>query len=93
MNLAGTFPTEGDHPVSHFLASFPQHIHIGGLHLYTGPTQPHGGMPPAFFDWRRHTLMSFDAFFRNCPREWLAIEDPELLHRHREMLQTLDVVP
>jgi hypothetical protein len=34
--------------------------------------------------------MSFDAFFRNCPREWLAIEDPELLRRHEEMMKTLD---
>jgi hypothetical protein len=93
LKMAGTFPTEGNDATHHFLPSFPQHIHIGGLHLYTGATQPHAGMPPAFFDWRRHTLMSFDAFFRNCPLEWLAIEDPELLRRHGEMVQTLDAVP
>jgi hypothetical protein len=92
LSMTGTFPTEGDGATRHFLASFPQHIHIGGLHLYTGVTQPPVGMSPAFFDWRRHTLMSFDAFFRNCPREWLALEDPELLRRHAEMMQTLETV-
>ena len=92
MSMARTFPTEGDDLANHFLSSFPQHIHIGGLHLYTGPTQPPAGMPPAFFDWRQHTLMSFDAFFRHSPREWLAIEDAELLRRHEEMIGNLEAV-
>lgn len=90
LNMTGTFPADADDPGHHFLTSFPQHIHIGGLHLYTGPTQPLTGMPPAYFDWRRHTLLSFDDFFRSCPREWIAIEDPELLRRHWDMLRTLD---
>jgi len=90
MNMAGTFPAEGNETAHHFLPSFPQHIHIGGLHLYTGPAHPRASSPPAFLRWRYHVLMSFDAFFRNCPREWLAIEDPELLRRHEEMMKTLD---
>jgi hypothetical protein len=93
LNMSGTFPADGDGAVRHFLPSFPQHVHIGGLHLYTGPTRPPATMPPAFFDWRRHTLMSFDTFFRSCPRGWLAIEEPELLRRHGKMMQTLERVP
>jgi hypothetical protein len=93
LNMTGTFPTDGDDSGNHFLPSFPQHIHIGGLHLYTGPIQPPTNMPSAFFDWRRHTLMSFDAFFQHCPSEWQSIEDPELLRRHNEMIRTLGAVP
>lgn len=89
LGMAGTFPTPGDDSTEHFLPSFPPHIHIGGLHLYTGASRPHSCMPAAFLDWRRHTLLCFDAFFSNCPREWLAKEDPELLRRHEEMMATL----
>jgi hypothetical protein len=93
LDMTGTFPTEGDDSVRHFLPSFPEHLHIGGLHLYTGPTKPPTGMPPAFYDWRCHTLMRFDAFYRDCPSEWLAIEEPELLRRHEEMMMHLRAVP
>ncbi len=91
MNMTCTFPVDGEDGTHHFLSSFPQHIHIGGLHLYTVATQPRTDMPSAFFDWRRYILMSFDAFFQNCPREWLELEDPELLRRHTEMMQTLEM--
>jgi hypothetical protein len=89
LNMVRSFAPEGGDETNAFLPPFPRHIHIGGLHLYTGATQPHADMPPAFFDWRNHTLMRFDAFFRNCPREWLEIEDPELIRRHEEMMQSL----
>ena len=74
----------------HLLPSFVKHVHIGGLHLYTGRIRPRKDMPKAYYDWRQYTLMSFEAFFTNCQPEWLAIEDPELLRRHREMMQTLE---
>lgn len=92
LDLAGTFPPDEDGGCStgHFLPSFARHFHLGGLHLYTGTAHPSAGMPPAYFDWRRHTVMAFEAFFRSCPPEWLAIEDPELLRRHAEMLQVLE---
>lgn len=93
MGLAATFPTEDDESVQHFLSALPQHVHLGGLHLYTGPAQPPANMPPAFYDWRQYTLMRFDTFFSHCPPELLAVEDPELLNRHREMLSTLKVTP
>jgi ribosomal protein S12 methylthiotransferase accessory factor len=90
MNLTGTFYAGDGDSAGHLLPPFPPHIHIGGLHLYTGVSQPPRDLPPAFFEWRRHTLLSFDAFFRSCPPEWLAIEEPELLRRHAEMMQTLE---
>lgn len=93
MGMVGTFALEPDHAEGHLMESFPPHIHIGGIYLYTGPTRPRNGMPPAFFTWRRRTLLSFDAFFRNCPQEWLAIEEPELLRRHGEMMSTLETLP
>jgi hypothetical protein len=93
LHMTGTFPTDGDDAIPHFLTSFPRHIHIGGLHLYTGPTHPPEDMPPLYYKWRRHTLLSFDTFFRNCPREWRAIENPELLRRHAKMMQTLESTP
>jgi hypothetical protein len=93
LHMTGTFPTDGDDGMPHFLTSFPQHDHIGGLHLYTGPTQPLDDMPPLYYRWRRHTLLSFDKFFRNCPQEWRAIENQELLRRHAEMMRTLETTP
>jgi hypothetical protein len=92
MGLAGTFQVDGDGAIGHLLPSFPEHVHIGGLHLYTGPARPPDGMPPVFYEWRRYTLMRFDAFFRDCPREWRSVEDPELLRRHGEMMRTLGAV-
>jgi hypothetical protein len=89
MNMVRNLAIEGGGSMDDFLLPFPPHIHLGGLHLYTGTTKTHIDTPPAFLDWRRHTLMSFDAFFRNCPREWLDIEEPELLHRHEEMMKSL----
>lgn len=90
LGMTGIFPVDGDGLELNFLPSFPPHAHIGGLHLYTGPTQFPVGMPKAFYDWRRYTLMSFDALFKNCPSEWIAIEDPELLRRHEKMVNTLE---
>jgi hypothetical protein len=89
LNMAGTFPTEGDDKGRHFLDSFPQHVHLGGIHIYTGPCHTPAGMPRSYLDWQRHTLMSFDAFFQNCPEIWISAEDPELLRRHAEMIQTI----
>jgi hypothetical protein len=83
--LTGTLSLGDDLAGSSFLASFPPHDHIGGLHLYTGPVRPPAGMPPAFLDWRWRIVERFEQFFRECPPQWLAIEDPELLRRHREM--------
>jgi len=93
MDMTGTFPTEGDESAEHFLPSFAHHVHIGGLHLYTGTTQPPTGMPRAYLDWRRHTLMCFESFFQNCPTELVAIEEPELLRRHQDMMQALEAGP
>ena len=93
LDMTATFPTEDGDSAQHFLPPLPQHVHIGGLHLYTGPTRPPTDMPPAFFDWRRHILLSFDAFFQHCPQELLELEDPVLLGRHREMMRTLEAAP
>ena len=93
LDMTATFPTENDDSAKHFLPPLPRHVHIGGLHLYTGPTRPPADMPPAFHNWRRHTLMSFDAFFQHCPPDLLALEDPELLSRHREMMRMLEAAP
>jgi hypothetical protein len=75
------------------LPAFPPHTHLGGLHLYTGPIHPPVGIPSAFFEWRRHVVLCFDRFFRACPPEWLAVEDPELLRRHRELFATVYGMP
>ena len=92
LDLTGTFPTDEGDATAHFLPSFPPHLHLGGLHLYTGPTEPPASMPASFRDWRRHTLMCFEAFFRNSPPEWMAIEDPELLRRHEEMTRNAEAL-
>lgn len=77
--LAGTFPLDKETARAHALPAFPQHRHIGGIHLYTGPV-----LPWRFAEWRQHVVASFERFFSECPPEWLAIEEPELLRRHRE---------
>ena len=88
--MAGTFPLEGESACSHLLPTFPQHQHIGGLHVYTGPVHPPAAMPPAFFNWRRHVVTCFNDFFMNCPKEWLAIEEPELMRRHQEFTTAIN---
>jgi hypothetical protein len=90
MNKVADFAIENADARDGFLPPFPPHIHLGGLHLYTGTTKIHADTPPSFWDWRNHTLRTFDAFFRNCPQEWLGIEEPELLCRHQEMMQNLE---
>ncbi|MCK5806740.1 MAG: hypothetical protein KAI66_28185, partial [Lentisphaeria bacterium] len=61
LGLAGTFPDEDADPSGHILPPFLPCVHIGGLHLYTGPAQLHSNPPPGFLDWRRHTAMGFDS--------------------------------
>jgi hypothetical protein len=61
------------------LPPFPQHSHLGGLYLFTGPV-----LPPSFDDWMQATVTRFSHFFADCPAEWLAAEDPVLLQRLSE---------
>lgn len=71
------------------LPLFPPHIHIGGVHLYTSPAHPPAGIPPSFLEWRRRVVSSFEDMYKCCPPEWIAIEEPELLRRHRELLSLI----
>ncbi len=84
LGLAGTFPLDGETARAHALPAFPPHLHLGGIHLYTGPV-----LPPRFADWMRLVVSSFDRFFAECPKEWLEAEEPELLRRHREFKAAL----
>jgi len=66
--------------VSHYsLDHFPSYSHIGGLFLFAGPPISH----PDFQEWQQTTIAQFVLFFESCPAEWVAIEDPTLLHRIR----------
>jgi hypothetical protein len=56
---------------------FPEFTHLGGLYLFTG-TPLH---EPAFQCWQERTIAQFISFFKQCPPEWVAIEEPTLLHR------------
>jgi hypothetical protein len=87
--MVGSLSFEDASEDGDFLPRFPPHIHLGGLHLYTGPTHPLTSMPRSFFDWRRHVTLSFDRYYATCPPEWLAIEDPALLRRQRQVRRTL----
>ncbi len=84
LHLAGTICFQQNGADNCLLPVFPPHYHLGGLHLYTGPADPPASLPPSFFEWRRSKILTFERFFNECPKEWLAIEDPELLRRHRE---------
>lgn len=82
--LATAFPLEAGAPGACALPAFPRHRHLGGIHLYTGPV-----LPPRFLEWMRGVVGAFDRFFSECPAEWLASEEPELLRRHREFRDAL----
>ncbi len=84
--LAGAYPVDGLTVSAPVLPDFPPHLHLGGLHLYTGPAEPPPELPPTYLAWRRSTLRAFDDFFRRCPPDWRAAEDPELRRRHAEMM-------
>lgn len=68
-----------------FPRPFPNHSHLGGLSLFTGPTMP------AADAWVRSTVVRFTDFFDGCPPEWIGIEEPTLLRRCGEFRQVLGV--
>lgn len=80
--LAATYPDAGEPHAGHLLPPLPRHVHLGGLHLYTTPVEPPAGAPPGFLEQVLRTVRVFDTFFKACPPEWLAVEEPELLRRH-----------
>jgi hypothetical protein len=82
--LAATYPLTGDAAMTHALSPFPEHAHLGGIHLYTGPANL-----PGLDAWTRSTVSRFEQFFASCPADWLEVEDPELLRRHREFSERL----
>lgn len=80
LGKAGTFPLEQTAGSSHVLPRFPPHRHLGGIHLYTGRYRPFSG---GYDSWVHQTVGDFEDFFAGCPKEWLEVEEPELLRRHR----------
>ena len=57
---------------------FPDHAHIGGLHLFMNAS-----IPGHLVDVIRSRVGAFKAFLSNCPEEWIQIEDPALLEKVR----------
>ena len=73
------FPLLGEDRMPDGPAPFPCFEHIGGLYTFTGE------MPPeALHDWVARCVERFTAFYKVCPREWIAAEDPVLLERLEE---------
>ena len=64
------------------LPTFPSHYHLGGLNLFSfSLPKSMQGLNPSLQNWILRTTMDFSKFFNDCPKEWLAIEDPVLLNR------------
>lgn len=59
------------------LPSPPRFRHCGGLSLLSSPSTAHARDTP----WVRRTVRRLSTFYRDCPPQWIAIEDPVLLHR------------
>jgi hypothetical protein len=55
---------------------FPDHEHLGGLYALAGEIRD-----PAWRGWLAEIALRLTAFFRSCPPELTAIEDPALLER------------
>jgi len=87
MGLAGTFPLTAEAADQQDLPPFPRHTHLGGIHVYTGPVTKAELLP-----WVELTVKRFDNFYANCPPEWLAAEEPELLRRHSVLKEELGLL-
>lgn len=85
IGLAGTFYCGHKAAQGDMFPAFPPLQHLGGLHLYTKPVELPPQTSESFFEWRRSVVSTYEEFFAGCPREWIDIEDPELLRRHREL--------
>jgi hypothetical protein len=82
--LVAHFPLTPQAAVGHPLTTFPDHWHLGGLSLFTGPPPL-----PAFRAWMTTTVDQFTAFYQSCASAQLAIEEPELRRRFQEFHKVL----
>lgn len=73
------------------LPPFVPYIHLGGLYLFSGSLISNSMMPPRFNEWMRCTVRQFVDFYQSCPREWVEIEDRQLLLRIQEFEEALHV--
>jgi hypothetical protein len=78
----GYFPVRPAARSTLALPPLPAHTHMGGLWLFAGPV-----LPAPFGEWMTSTVSRFADFFAECPPEWRAIEDAELLRRCEEFLE------
>ncbi len=66
------------------LLFFPEHEHIGGLHLLTWDPRALKRLIAkdiGLKNYFQNTFSRFLAFYESCPQEWLALEDESLLKR------------